>query len=255
MKSYTLQHDGSFEGFLSTIFEIYAQRIEPGDIEASGMSNDIFQARIVIKTDISKAERVMKGLLDKSSKAHLQFLHRCFLSEEPGVEMKLLHPIRKILRGKAEELKNYADPVMMHLHTLYKKVGRETHRMHAFVRFQELKDGLFVSMIQPDFNVLPLIGYHFRERYPGMRWFIYDLSRKYGLYHENRLLTYRTLENSPIKADRRLSEEILAEGELEFQDWWRAYFKSVNIPERRNDRLHRQHVPKRYWPFLIEKTT
>ena len=34
---------------------------------------------------------------------------------------------------------------------------------------------------------------------------------------------------------------------------WRAYFRAVDIPERKNLRLHLRHVPKRYWPYLTEK--
>ena len=54
--------------------------------------------------------------------------------------------------------------------------------MEAFVRFQKLKDGLYYSLVQPDYNVLPLI-IHFEDRYADQRWLIYDSHRKYGLYY------------------------------------------------------------------------
>ncbi len=255
MAKYMLVYDGSFEGYLTAVFEVYAQKIDPAGFKAAGDKYRLFDPHIVIKTDLAKAERLMKGIMEKSSVKHLRFIHQCFLAETRNVELDLLFFIRQIFKGQLELLKNFGNPVILDLHQLYKKVGRETHRMHAFVRFQELRDGLFAALIEPDFNVLPLIGFHFRDRFPAMRWFIFDLRRNYGLYHENRILNFRTLENSPVKMDRRFSEEMLTETELEFQDWWRAYFKSVNIPERRNDKLHRQHVPRRYWPFLIEKST
>jgi probable DNA metabolism protein len=46
--------------------------------------------------------------------------------------------------------------------------------MEAFVRFKKCQDGLFLSLVQPDFNVLPLIERHFRNRYQDQRWLIYD---------------------------------------------------------------------------------
>jgi probable DNA metabolism protein len=38
-----------------------------------------------------------------------------------------------------------------------------------------------------------------------------------------------------------------------YQLLWQVYYKNVNIPARRNIKLHRQHVPVRYWKYLIEK--
>ena len=46
---------------------------------------------------------------------------------------------------------------------------------------------------------------------------------------------------------------MLTGAETDYQELWKAYFKSVDIPERRNLKLHLQHVPKRYWKYLVEK--
>ena len=48
-------------------------------------------------------------------------------------------------------------------------------------------------------------------------------------------------------------KEILADGEESYSEWWRAYFKATNIVERKNRKLHLQHVPRRYWQYLTEK--
>jgi hypothetical protein len=36
----------------------------------------------------------------------------------------------------------------------------------------------FLSLVRPDFNVLPLIQPHFKRRYQDQRWLIYDEQRK-----------------------------------------------------------------------------
>jgi probable DNA metabolism protein len=41
--------------------------------------------------------------------------------------------------------------------------------------------------------------------------------------------------------------------EKNYQNLWRKYFEHVNIKERKNMKLHIQHVPKRYWSLLTEK--
>lgn len=45
------------------------------------------------------------------------------------------------------------------------EVNREVHRMKTFIRFQRSTDGLFVAMVEPDFNVLSLIRAFFKNRY------------------------------------------------------------------------------------------
>ncbi len=56
--------------------------------------------------------------------------------------------------------------------------------MEAFVRFQLIKDGLYYATVQPDYNVLPLILKHFKDRYADQRWLIYDTLRKYGILYD-----------------------------------------------------------------------
>ncbi|HCV81945.1 MAG TPA: DNA metabolism protein, partial [Zunongwangia profunda] len=48
--------------------------------------------------------------------------------------------------------------------------------------------------------------------------------------------------------------DVLHENEISFQKLWKSYFESTNIKSRKNTKLHLQHVPKRYWKYLTEKT-
>lgn len=41
--------------------------------------------------------------------------------------------------------------------------------------------------------------------------------------------------------------------ELDWQKLWNVYFKSIEIRERSNPRLQRQHLPVRYWKYLTEE--
>lgn len=127
--------------------------------------------------------------------------------------------------------------------------------MHAFVRFQQTPDGMYVSLVNPDFNCLPLIGDHFAARYPAMPWLIYDTRRHYGLHWDEtrKRASFITLDREQDGRLRQLSSEMLDTAEVEYQHLWQTYFKAVDIPERRNLKLHLQHVPRRYWKYLTEK--
>ncbi|MNL11781.1 hypothetical protein D3C87_1326300 [compost metagenome] len=126
--------------------------------------------------------------------------------------------------------------------------------MEAFIRFQHAVDGIFYCAIDPDFNVLPLILLHFKNRYADQQWIIYDIRRHFGLFYDMERVEEIQLtieeEKCLLKANTRRT--VIAE-EL-YTELWRSYFKSTNIAARKNTKLHVRHVPKRYWKYLTEKT-
>ena len=127
--------------------------------------------------------------------------------------------------------------------------------MEAFIRFKLTKDDIFFAVIEPDFNVLPLILDHFEKRYADQNWIIYDLRRKIGLYYNLQQTNYISLEITKKSALNAQNSEVYKTEELEFEQLWQQYFKSTNIKSRVNMRLHVQHVPKRYWKYLTEKSS
>ena len=102
--------------------------------------------------------------------------------------------------------------------------------------------------------MLPVIAEHFASRYPALRWTIMDQNRGLALVHD----TPAALLPPEAPATRIVPASSLPDlaptpDERAYQTMWRAYFRSVDIPERRNLKLHLRHVPKRYWPDLTEK--
>ena len=126
--------------------------------------------------------------------------------------------------------------------------------MEAFIRFQHTADGIFYCGIDPDFNVLPLIINHFKNRYADQQWIIYDIKRNYGLFYDLEKVEEIKLDFTDQNTKASLSTpSVLSEKEGLYAVLWKDYFKSANIPARKNTKLHVQHVPKRYWKYLTEK--
>jgi 2'-5' RNA ligase len=50
-----------------------------------------------------------------------------------------------------------------------------------------------------------------------------------------------------------LAEELTQDKEHLYGLFWNDYFRSTNIPARKNMELHIRHVPKRYWKYLTQK--
>ena len=114
-------------------------------------------------------------------------------------------------------------------------------------------NNIYFANIEPDFNVLPLISKHFKSRYADQKWVIYDIKRNYGLFYDLKTLEIVQMDFPKNFDFSKTDKNFFSEEEFEFQKLWQNYFKSTNITERKNMKLHVQHVPKRYWKYLSEK--
>lgn len=248
-------YDGSFEGLLTAVFRYYEEKTLPLDIvspERQGAR--LFAINRQITSQPALAERVIKGLESKTSIKAVRALYRAFLSERRGIEMVILRYIRYAMSSPQNIEEDYSHPDVLSISQINKQIRREVHRMHAFVRFQKTEDELYYAAIEPDFDVIPLIGGHFEERFADQKWLIYDTKRKKGLFYDLACTQEITLENQQT---HHLTQDVLPEirnqQEPLYRLLWQQYFQSVDIQERKNLRLHIKHVPRRYWKYLSEK--
>ncbi|MBT2623181.1 MULTISPECIES: TIGR03915 family putative DNA repair protein [Chryseobacterium] len=250
----TLLYDGSFDGLLTAVFEVFEYRYKDVEIfnrERFHQENIFAEIHEVI-TQNDKAERVLSKLEQNIGKSGINQLLKVFLSEDPESEQIILSAIKQSIQHPVENiLQNYADNDILKISKICKSVDRERHRMTAFVRFEKMQDGVFFAKIDPDFNVIPLIRKHFKDRYQDQKWMIYDLRRNYGILYD--------LENCDFfYPDEKLNldqyQQKFHEEEAQYQKLWQRYFTKTNIVERKNLKLHIQHVPRRYWKYLTEKS-
>ena len=250
----SLIYDGSFEGFLSAVFDVYEYKFTDADIcPASRYNGNLFLPHHAVLTDGERSQRVLKGLEKKLPSENLKEIYRSFLSELPEREKYLLQYIRYAFSSNEKMESDFSHPAVLWVSQTARKVYREKHRMEAFVRFQKTADDLFFSLIEPDYDVLPLIEEHFTSRYADQRWLIYDLKRKYGLYYDLQATAGITLDFIPEAGGGKDLSSVYESSEEKYQSLWQQYFKSVNIASRKNTKLHLQHMPARYWKYLTEK--
>lgn len=251
----TLLYDGSLEGYLTAIFEAYERGLDDYEIcKGSDYQPAMFAESITIPTHPAKAKRVWKGLEQKLSATGLDYLYCAHLSEMPGADRHVQGFIRHVFASEQNIERNFSNPHVLSLAKTSKMVHRERHRMKAFIRFQLTKDGIYYAAVQPDFNVLPLILSHFKNRYADQRWIIYDLKRKYGLYYNLDTVENIELHFSEENGNGSDISVSFDEKEAFYQQLWKDYFKSTHIASRKNTKLHIRHVPKRYWRLLTEKS-
>lgn len=244
-----LVYDGSFEGFLSAVFYVYELKLSDVTINKQS-SSALFGKTIQVASEEDKAKRVWNGLSKKLTAAGLHSLYSSYLADALKEENNMLEYIRHVFASSHNVENDYSNFAILRAQRVERMVSRERHRMKAFIRFKLTRDNIFFAEIEPDFNVLPLIKDHFEKRYADQKWLIYDLKREYGLYYDLNTveaITFTFSENS----EDGLSP--FHESERAYQTLWQRYFKSVNIASRKNMKLHIQHMPKRYWKYLVEK--
>ena len=247
--------DGSFQGLLTAIFESFLQKQnEVRLIPEDRFEPDFFEVSVRINTEPEKAERVWTGLKKKMGREGELRFYKAFLSEKSEMLQHLFNYARYVFCNPDGYGENYGNADVLTITQVAQQVHREKHRMEAFVRFKKHQDGLFMATVNPDFNVLPLICQHFKDRYADQRWVIYDERRNYGIYYDGYSVCEVVLTARPgAVTGQAVTNVALDERERLYATLWNDYFQSTNIAERRNKKLHLQHVPKRYWRYLTEK--
>ena len=246
------------DGLLTAVFDAFAMHEQPETLLTEGEALPLFCERTqTVHTDEEKARRVWTGLEKKLSREAMKLISVSWLSELKELNGHLFRYICKVFTaGKGIE-RHFADPDVLAVTNIARKVLHEQLRMKQFIRFQKAKDGTYLGVVSPDHNVLPLIIDHFQDRFNDQPWLIYDAKRHYGFNYDGKTVIRITFEDEaavPFNlANGKLDESVLSSDDQLLQDLWRTYFKAICIRERMNPRKQLNDMPRRYWKYMTEK--
>ena len=123
-KELTIIYDGSFNGFLSAVFEAFEQKIEVVDIKSNPYNQGhLFSETIRITTDESHARRVWFAV-QRSNFNAIKNIYFAFLSESNGIEFMLYNYIRKLMIKDNESDVYCSDETVIKINQLAGLVGR-----------------------------------------------------------------------------------------------------------------------------------
>ena len=250
--------DGTMDGLLTAVFDAFAMHEQPETLLTEGEALPLFCERTqTVHTDEEKARRVWAGMEKKLSREAMKLISVSWLSELKELNGHLFRYICKVFTaGKGIE-RHFADPDVLAVTNIARKVLHEQLRMKQFIRFQKAKDGTYLGVVSPDHNVLPLIIDHFQDRFNDQPWLIYDAKRHYGFNYDGKTVIRITFEDEaavPFNlANGKLDESVMSSDDQLLQDLWRTYFKAICIRERMNPRKQLNDMPRRYWKYMTEK--
>jgi len=248
------RYDETFDGLLSAVFDAYSLKLFPDQLIGSEAIAPLFIETIhPVTTESTKAARVWNGLQKRLPEEALGMLTYVWQSEADDSDWLLFRYLRRAFDHSHSIVFDFADPVVLEVKQLAKKVSRERHYLMQFVRFQKTGDGLYFAPVAPVYNVLPLITEHFRDRFSDQRWALYDEKRRYGYYYDLYDIKEIFLNEDHTITNGRIKQALLAQDEALFQQLWQNYFQALTIEERLNLKLHRRNMPTRFWKYLTEK--
>lgn len=249
------KYDKTFEGLLCCLFDTYVNKNFPDQlIPLEGVVPMFAQIIITVSSNAEHSVRVWSALGKKLSKYSLNMIIYVWLSEESNSDYLILKYIRKAIDHKGSHFEtNFGDADVLEMQKVARRVGHEGLYLKQFVRFQKTADDIYFAPVSPICNALPLAIDHFKDRFADQRWVIYDTKRGYGYYWDLKTITEITLDDDTHLLSGKLDKAHISDDEILFQEIWKEYFKSLTIKERINPRLHKQHMPKRFWKYLIEK--
>src|ERR1700761_3142167 len=127
-----LLYDGSFEGLLTAIFEIYERKLKEVNLQKEdAYSGAMFEDVLTIVTDANRANRVLTGLKRKLSPTGLQKLYVAHLAEIENEDNTMVNFIRYVFDSSQNIEDDYGNHNVLRVSEIVTMMRRERHRMEA----------------------------------------------------------------------------------------------------------------------------
>lgn len=242
-----LIHDGSFNGFLTCIYECYYSYKNASLIFSKHtFEENLLYEKKYIPTDDIKANKVYNSLLKNTGEDVVENIYYAYLSDTKDCFSLALKYVQIAFKLGAIVNHHIYDSRVKNILSLKSKVLKEAHMFEGFVRFIFINDKILYSSIEPDHNILELLSNHFTKRFCNENFIIHDIKRELALVYSSLQNNYEVV-SMPIDYYENLKNY-----KEDITTLWKTYYKSTTIHSRQNPRLQHNKMPKRYWKHLSE---
>jgi probable DNA metabolism protein len=234
-----LDGEDDFDGWRDAARRFLASRVEPERIvwHAGESADDLFAER---EADLPPEPQLELRV----PRAFPALAQSAILHSDPE-RFALLYRLLWQVTEHPGLISDHADPLVRRVELMAKAVRRDSHKMHAFVRFREIADGdstggkRFVAWFEPEHHIVRANAGFFVRRFASMAWSI--LTPELSIHWDG-----HTLTEGP-GADRSM-----APTEDALEDMWKAYYAAIFNPARLKVGAMTREMPRKYWKNLPE---
>ncbi|MFT4076607.1 MAG: TIGR03915 family putative DNA repair protein [Asticcacaulis sp.] len=230
-----LRARGDFDEWRDAARHALAQGISPRDIDwlsEAAADQELFPPPVAPKT-AARAISVPKDFLP---------LAESLICHSDPARFDLAYRLLWRLQSEKDLLHIRSDPDVTRAHALNRAVHRDSHKMHAFVRFKEMPSETerraFVAWFEPDHYIVARNAGFFQRRFTDMDWLIATPKGSIAWDGE----TVRFCDAPAERPD--ISDEA--------DDLWRTYYAHIFNPARLKVKMMQTEMPKKYWKNLPE---
>ena len=240
----TLLIQPEYEAWRSAARQLLAQRVPPDEVlwadDAQEAPLFAQEEPALMATPGAPPVKVPPAFLD---------LARSAAAHRDARRWGLLYRVLWRLTHGAERhlLSMPTDPDVRQLQDWCKAVGRDIHKMHAFVRFRLVSTDpatgreQFVAWFEPEHRIVRLASPFFEKRFAGMDWSI--LTPGECAHWDGTRLHF----TAGVPRSSAPDEDAL-------DDLWRTYYRNIFNPARVKISAMQSEMPRKYWKNLPEAT-
>jgi DNA polymerase len=177
----------------------------------------------------------------RASKRFMKLARNAALHSDPA-RFGLLYRMLWRLQGNPRAMEDSADPDVRRIEELDKEVRRDSHKMHAFVRFREVSSEggeHYVAWFEPDHHIVRANAGFFMRRFANMNWSI--LTPRGCIHWDGETMR----ESGPAR------REDAPQGDP-VEALWKSYYASIFNPARLKVGAMLSEMPKKYWKNMPE---
>lgn len=256
------QCDGSVNGIFTAIYRAWEIGTQKTTVSVAKYENiTLFDEYIFFESDEETASKVAASIRNKLSDEVYYRVYAAALSCQEDRGEAIYRFLIKAFRIGRNILNQLADPDVMRVFELERRVSRENHHYRGFLRFGQGNNTL-ISRISPDNNILDLVTHHFADRLLNDNFIIIDTSRNVCSLHKAGSHSYiltpisdkqiediidstreSTSPYAPIKSGEKYTNESI-------EQLWEVFRGAIAIEPRRNEKLQQQMMPLKYRTYM-----
>ncbi|MBO5889580.1 MAG: TIGR03915 family putative DNA repair protein [Clostridia bacterium] len=232
--------DNDLNSLYSAIFLAYSEKQFNVKVYSKNAQLTLFDEVKKVKTDTEKAKRV-ETLLKKILKGNYSDIKLAFRSGLGDKNSIIFNYLIETINANKDISENFSNTSVLEFYEIVNKVKKEIHHLKGFIRFSKTNNGIYYAKFLPDNDVCDLILPHFKARYKSMPFILHD-------YKFNKLCAYNGKDSKIV--NKKISPLTVSD---DINLLFKTYYDSVNIIDRKNLRLMKNYLPKRYHVNMPEK--